>query len=152
MLEPVGLEKAQESYHELLRMKTPLPSLSVEKRARSVSTSLSGNVKCAACPDWMRSSVARGGQGWHSHAAVRSSLFTRQMTGEGGMEEGPVSGVKQLQLCQHARPQLSPPTSLCRTTGFMLRRWVVDSTAGTIYSCDMLNKNDNQTRTNNYIV
>ncbi len=65
--------------------------------------SLSGNEKCVACPDLMKSSVARGGQDWHSHAAVRSSLFTRRMTSE-GMAEGPVSSVKQLQLCQHTWP------------------------------------------------
>lgn len=100
---PIGLERVQESYHELLWMRTLQPSLSEERKARSGNTSLSGNEKCVACPDLMKSSVARGGQGWHSHAAVRSSLFARRMMGE-GMAEGPVSSVKQLQMCQHTRP------------------------------------------------
>ncbi len=97
--EPIGIERVQESHHELLWMRTLQPSLSEERKARSGNMSLSGNEKCVACPDLMKSSVARGGQDWHSHAAVRSSLFTRRMTGE-GMAEGPVSSVKQLQLCQ----------------------------------------------------
>lgn len=83
MPEPIGLERAQESYHELLRLKTLQPSLSEERKARSGNTSLSENEKCVACPDLMKSSVARGGQGWHSHAAERSSLFARRMMGEG---------------------------------------------------------------------
>lgn len=112
MLEPVGLEKEQESYHELFQMKTPLPSLSEEKRARSGSTTLSGNVKCAACPDWMRSSVARGGQGWHSHAAVRSSLFARRMTGEG-------DGGRPCQWCQ-AAPTVSTRSAATLTSNFTL--------------------------------
>lgn len=44
----------------------------------------------------MKSSVARGGQGWHSHAAVRSSLFARRMTGEG-------DGGRPCQQCEAAR-------------------------------------------------